>query len=187
MYLPFPASEYQLKSFWLVMSLGIGLVAGSLFSLFLSSGLFLLGIFVALGLALPGFIRPQIATIPYRAFNKVVRVSAGYANEWILAVCYFVISIAGGKDGSFLHLGRLAEPSSLWMPIKEDSSRVYSMKDGATISIFSKKYWFFSFLKWAIKSGNWWMCSLIPFMILIAIFKKETITTAVPSNIYTLY
>jgi hypothetical protein len=187
MLLEFPANIYQLKSFWLVMSLVIGLLIGCFLNILFSPIWFALGMFIAFCIAMPGLIRPRIATIPYRAFNILVRIFIRYANEWILLVCFFVVYTAGGKKGSFKKLDRPHESESLWIPRYQDSSGIYGTNNVVVITESTHSSWFFTFVRWAIKSGNWWMFCLLPYMILIAVFKKEKLQTTISENIYTLY
>ncbi len=187
MLLPFPANCFQLKSFWLVMSLIIGLIGGYFLNIHFSIGWFLLGIIIGFAFALPGLIRPQIATIPYRAFNKLVRGLIRFTNECFLLVCFFVIYIAGGKNGTCFKMARPNESKSLWVSICPDSTGVYDRNNGTSLMEFTHRSWFYPLVRWIIKSGNWWMCCLLPYMILLSIFKKEKVTTTPSDNVYTLY
>lgn len=187
MLLPFPANIFQLKSFWFVISLIIGLLLGYFFNILFSPIWFASSIFITFGIAMPGLIRPRIATIPYRAFNKSVRILTHCVNEWILIVCFFVVYIAGGKKGSFKKLDRPRESESLWIPRYQDSSGIHDTDNVVVMTKPTHRSWFFTFVRWAIKSGSWWMFCLLPHMILIAAFKKEKLQTTISENIYTLY
>ncbi len=187
MLLPFPANSFQLKGFWLVMSLIIGLTGGYFLNSLSSLSWFILGIFIAFSLAIPGLILSKIAVIPYQTFNKFVRILTRCANESILLVCFIVVYIAGGKNGSYIKLDRPRESESLWVPRCQDSSGIYGTNNVVVITESTHSSWFFTFVRWAIKSGNWWMCCLLPYMILIAVFKKEKLQTTISENIYTLY
>lgn len=187
MLLPFPANVFQLKSFWLVMNLIIGLFAGSILSLLISSVWFLSGILLAFILSIPGMIWPDIANIPYRAFNKIVRIVTHYANESILRICFFVIHIAGGKKGSFFRLTCPGENKSQWIPRHRDSSGIYELNNAVSCKEYTQRNWFYTFIRWILKSGNWWMLSLVPTIILISFFKEDKVKTASSENIYTLY
>ena len=187
MLLPFPANIFQLKGFWLVISLTIGLLIGYFLNILFSPIWFASSIFITFGIAMPGLIRPRIATMPYRAFNKLVRILTHCVKEWILIVCFFVVYTAGGKNGSFKQLDRPRESESLWVPRYQDSSGIHDTNNVVVVPKSTHGSWFFTFVRWAIKSGNWWMFCLLPYMILLSIFKKEKVTTTLSDNIYTLY
>ena len=187
MLLPFPANIFQLKGFWLVMSLIIGLLIGYFLNILFSPIWFVSSIFITFGIAVPGLIRPRVATMPYRAFNKLVRGFIRFTNECILLVCFFTIYIAGGKNSSFIKLVRPHESESLWVPRYQDSSGIHGTNNVVVMTKSTHSSWLFTFVRWAIKSGNWWMFCLLPYMILIAVFKKEKLQTTISENIYTLY
>lgn len=170
------------------MSLIIGLIGGYFLNIHFSIGWFLLCIIlIGFGFAVPGLIWPQIATIPYQAFNKLVRGLIRFTNESLLLVCFFVIYIAGGKKSSFFKMARPNESQSLWVSRCSDSSGVYDMDSGASLMEFPHRSWFYPLVRWIIKSGNWWMYCLLPYMILLNYFKKEKVSAPVSENIYTLY
>ncbi len=187
MLLPFPANSFQLSGFWLVMSVIIGLLIGYFLNILFSPIWFVSSLFITFGIAMPGLIRPRIATIPYRAFNKSVRALTYCVNEWSLIVCFLVVCTAGGKKGSLMKLARPHESESLWRPRCQSSSEIHGTNNPVVMPISPNSSWLFTFVRWTIKSGNWWMFCLLPYMILIAAFKKEKLQTVISENIYTLY
>ncbi len=187
--LEFPANIIQLRSFWLVVSLIIGLLIGFFLNIIFSPIWFVFGLFIAIGLAIPGLIRPQLANIPYRVFNKAARVFTYCANEWILFVCFFIIYITGGTKGSSLRLTKPNKSESLWEPRSLGSPGICgsSMNKSVLLPESSQSGWFFIFIRWVIKSGNWRLLYLLPYFVLIAVFRKEKLSTTISENVYTLY
>ncbi len=187
--LEYPANVIQLRSFWLVLSLIIGLLTGCFLNFLFSPIWIVFGLLITFGLALPGLIRPQFARMPYRIFNKFVRVFTYCANEWILFVCFFIIYITGGTKGSSLRLTKPNKSESLWEPRSLGSSGICGsgMNKSALLPESSQSGWFFIFVRWVIRSGNWRILYLLPFFILIAVFRKENLSTTISENVYTLY
>lgn len=187
MYLPFPAGAIRLKSFWLAASLLVGLVSGQLFAVAFSLDWLTVGGLVALVMVIPGLIRPQIVSLPYRAFNKVSGIFAAQVTTMLLFLCFSIISIAAGKKESLLKLREPREFHSLWEPRippgMSDDNGTY----GVSVIRSPHRSWASTFFRWAIDSGNWWMCALFPFLLLIWVLGKEQEMTTVPGSVYTLY
>ena len=169
------------------MSLVIGLPAGSFYTRELSLDWLMVCGLMTFGLAIPGFIRPRVAMLPYRAFNRLAKILAHYAKEFLLLLVFFTMSIAGGKNSSFLKLIPPHDGSSLWVPKGQDTMSDDSLSYGDPPVLLPQRSWYSTFVWWAIRSGNWWMCALLPLLILIALFEKEQEVTTVPESVYTLY
>jgi hypothetical protein len=185
--LPFPASYAWLKSFWLAMSLASGLLIGSLVSLFTASFWFPLVVVAALVLAIPGLLRPQIAARPYRAWNKLGRILAHHAQQWILLLCFYLVFIAVGRVGSLLKLSHTRDTKSQWLSRENHISAMYGGSNGITIEQSPHRHWISSFLRWATDTNNCWACCLLPFLLLCAAFDSEQEEDTVPDSIYTLF
>lgn len=181
-YLPLPATDVRLKSLWLVMSLGVGLLLSYPLSLLLTiPWLILTPAFIFL-IAIPGMVRPQNATLLYRMHNAGARIFSHYAKEFLLLVCFCIMSIALGKKFSTLNSTSLLECQSHW------SLRGTQDVEKETIIIDVKpKGLVRNFGHWTMTSGYWWMILLLPFLTLLSIFESEPRTYRVPDNIYTLY
>lgn len=187
MILQFPANSYQLKSFWLVISIIFGMTSGYFLNLCFSTDWLLLSVLLVSGFAVTGFIFPQIPIIPYQFFNKLVRCLVRYTNEGILIVCFVVVYIAGGKKSSFFLSGRPVESGSLWVPWQPDPSGVYDNDNGISLTEFRQRGWFYTLVLWIIKSGNWWMFCLLPYIVLLNYYRRTKVTIPTSENIYTLY
>ena len=187
MYLPFPPGRATLKSFWLVMSVSLGLVSGYLVHMVFSSGFLVLWGLLTVIFAIPGVLRPEIASLPCRAFNKLVSVFAQYATEVLSLACFAVVCTAVGKKGHSLRLAKPTDAASLWVPQGEDAIGNDVKAHGASGMVFPRGNWVSILAGWAVHSGNWWMLSMLPYMFLISIFSKNKQTASPPAHIYTLY
>ena len=81
--LPVAKGPRRLLSFWLVVSLGTGLLASSLLSFLLSPPWATAAILLIPGLFLPVFLKPELAILTYRAWNKAARVFSHYARLFL--------------------------------------------------------------------------------------------------------
>ena len=187
MSLPFPAGTIRLKSFWLAVSLLVGLVSGQLFAVAFSLDGIIVGGLVALVMVIPGLIQPRIISWPYRAFNKASRIFGGQMTTVLLFVCFCIMSIAAGKKESLLKLGEPREFHSLWESRIPPGMSQENESYGVSVISSPHRSWASTFVRWAIDSGNWWMCALFPFLLLISVLAKEQEMTTVPGSVYTLY
>src|SRR5688572_29903273 len=102
--LPAHPRRAWLRSFWLALSLiwlgFIGIPA------MLFGTPFLPWAAVAVLLCVPVVIRPQIVTLPYRAWNKLSRIYIDLAERLLLKICYFTIVVPTAWTGSRLTLDK---------------------------------------------------------------------------------
>jgi hypothetical protein len=185
--LPLPATHTWLKSFWLVMSIAGGILIASISSQLLSPLWFMLVIGGALVLAAPGLWRPQIASLPYRAWNKLGRIFARSARGWLLLICYYLIFVAVGRTGSSLRLSRPAPTESQWLPRNTYTPSADDVSRGITMEMALRRRWAGSLLVWATTTRNWWVCCLLPFLLLYAALDSEREEQVFPVGIYTLF
>jgi hypothetical protein len=184
--LPFPANFALLKSFWLVMSLASGFFMGSLMSLFTTSFGLPLTVVGTLVVAIPGLLQPQIASLPYRTWNKLGHTLAYHVQQWLLLLCFYLVFIAVGRAGSLLRLSRPRDTKSHWLS-RENQSAMYGSSHSITIEQSPHRHWISLFLKWAIGTNNWWACCLLPFLLLCAAVESEREENTVSDGIYTLF
>jgi len=91
--LPFPLRRARLSSFWMAMSLSGGLAVATLYVLRFPHDGFAIGagVIVAFILAVPGLIEPQIAYLPYKAWNKLAQTYGRVARFYLMAICFFIV------------------------------------------------------------------------------------------------
>jgi hypothetical protein len=176
----------RLLSFWLVMSFLIGvltsfvlLVRGSAvgggFSLLLIPALFV-----------PIWFHPELASFPYRAWNKMARAFGYHARQFILGTIFYVILIAVGRSGSLLQLAKPSPYESLWIPREPLAPAAYHVEHKVPMEQFLSRGWLHNFLLWASKSGNFWLLFLLPFLLFLSAFDTEQ-EESYPAGIYTLF
>jgi hypothetical protein len=183
---PFPPQRSVLVSFWLVLNLAGGLLIGTIASLFLSPGWFVSGAAFAVAMAVPGLLRPQIASFPYRAWNKLARQFARVARFCVTGICYYGIFVTVGQTGSAVRLIRPTPHGSLWVSRRGSALPRYPHPDGIAQEL-PQRSWIRSYCAWAVKSGNVWAVSVLPFVIVLAFFEAEQPRNALPADIYTLF
>jgi hypothetical protein len=186
-YLPMPRTEIRLKSYWLVMSLCIGLILAYPLSLLFDIHWLMSLVVIALAVATPGVLKPQIATLPYRIHNACAHIFARYTKECLLFACFCIMSIATGKKMVALaSQSRLEHPSS-WFPREEQDRASGNVETIRMIVEIKPRGFVRHFVQWTIQSRNWWIVLLLPFLALLSIFENERRMHTVPENIYTLF
>jgi hypothetical protein len=185
--LPSPNAVW-LRSFWLVMSLSSGLLVGALVVRLFSPHWFTLGIMVGLVLAIPGLIRPQSVSIPYRAWNKLARLYTRYASNGLLLIWfYLVFGAVGHSESSSLRLARPLAAKSLWVPRGVQTVTSSHGSQQTTIEEAQHRSWISAFLMWATRTSNWWAYCLLPFFMLLAPLAREHEDSPAPVDIYPLF
>jgi hypothetical protein len=181
-----PARRAYLMSFWLVISLTGGLLIGALSSLLVAPRPFTFGVVLALVLSLPGLLRPQVVSLPYRVWNRLARGFAHCARLFLMSVCFYVIFVAVGRTGSALRLTRPSSTQSLWEPRGTLAPAAYISQGAVSMKESSGKSWMPTFFSWAVHSGNFWACCLFPFLLLLSILEPDE-DRDFPAGIYTLF
>jgi hypothetical protein len=182
-----PPRRAWLISFWLVMSLGSGLLIGLLLALLMSPRWFGFGVMLALVLALPGLLWPQAIARPYMAWNRLARYFASAASLRLMRICYYIVFVAVGRTGSSLSLAHPPSTTSLWIPRGTLAPSAYVSQHGVATKASPEQGWVAAFLSWAAQSGNVWALSLLPFFILLVALRTDQKKSSFPANIYTLF
>lgn len=174
-----------LIGFWSVISVGCGMLAGILLMSLPWPQRLAAGGAIALTVAVPGILRPQIAALPMRAWNTVAVSFARGAVFWLTAVCFYVIFGIVGRLGSFLW-PRHPAVNSLWTPW---ASSGYGDGDrrGGILIIPAGEGWAAGFARWVKQSGNVWAWVLLPFLLALSALETAREVEAPPRGIYTLY
>ena len=184
--LPSKPRHVWLMSFWLASSILCGLLFGALFALFVSPRWFGLGGMLALVLALPGLLRPQVASMPYQAWNKLARAFSRAARLLLMGICFYVLVVAVRRSGASLRLARPTSAKSLWVPRGTLSPTAYAHQYSVTGQEPPRQGWLRTYLSWAMRSGNLWAVGLLPFLLMLMILEPER-ENSFPANIYTLF
>lgn len=182
-----PPRRAWLMSFWLAISLCSGLLIGLLSALLISPPWFGIGVMLALVLACPGLLWPQAIARPYAVWNRRARYFGRAAHLWLMGICFYIIFVAVGRTGSSLRLAHPPPTTSLWVPRGTLAPSAYGSQHGASDGASLQKGWIATFLSWAVRSGNFWALSLLPFFILLSALQIDQKKSNFPANIYTLF
>jgi hypothetical protein len=169
----------------------MSLVSGSMVSIFcallISPRWFACGAVLALVMAVPGLLRPQIVSLPYRTWNKLAQGFVRVARLWVTGVCFYVIFVTVGLTGSYARLAQPTSNESLWVARGTHASTAYDPKHDGMLQEFAQKGWIRAYFAWARQSGNLWAVCLLPFLILLAALENDRNQNPVAGNIYTLF
>ena len=184
--LPSQARRALLTSFWLVVSVTVGLIAGASLWLFARRSGLLVGVGVACAWGLTGRLWPRLVSAVYRAWNRAARLVARGGRSALLWICYFVVMLVVGKSGGRFGPRGSTSHGSLWMsrgtlPPAAYPGQFNAPTDGVTVD-----GWVRGYLHWAANSKNLWAIALLPFLALIAVLEEQE-QPVLPATIYTLF
>jgi hypothetical protein len=183
-HLPPRPQRAWLQSFWLALSLMQATLIAVLSWLYGTQ--FLVWEAVAALLLIPGMIWPEILAWPYRAWNKLARTHAGFAEALILKVSFLTIIVPTAWVGSNLRLDRPQFETSLWVP--RQSLPAAACKELQSMTGESHRdNWIARYVTWACRSRQMWRLALLPFLVLLSWFQTQEEDMALPENIYTLF
>ena len=176
--LPDSLRRSYLRAFWLLLSM-IGMGILFLLNSFLPTSKSLVsGQLVIFALLAVGMVWPEVASLPYRIWNRLVPLICRLVQTCLLAIVYVLVFTTVGSTGSKLVLKGEGQRSG-WLH--------WSLNLGTVVE--TKKHsrsWIINYLKWAVKSGNWWTCVLLPFWLSISAAEIER-EESPPTSTYTLY
>ena len=183
----FPPGRAWLQSFWMAMSLTSGAMVSIVCGLLISPWWFASGAAFAVVMAVPGLLWPQLASPPYRAWNKLARGVVRVARLWVTGVCFYIICVTVGLTGSYARLARPTSHESLWVARRTPASAAYGGGYDGVPREFARKGWIRAYFAWARQSGNVWAVCLLPFLILLSATENDENQNRIASNIYTLF
>jgi hypothetical protein len=185
--LPSRPRRAWLVSFWLAISVCSGLLIGLLSALLIAPRWVGLGGILMLVLACTGLLRRRVIRRAYAVWNRLA-LSFGRAAQLVLmGICFYIIFVAVGRTGSALRLAHPSPTASLWVPRGTLAPSAYVSQYGARDGASLQQGWIATFLSWAVRSGNWWALSLLPFFILLSALQIDEKKGTFPANIYTLF
>lgn len=183
--LPFPPRRASLQSFWLALCL-LGAVAIGMLAWATAVITVLFGVLLVVFPGLAGVIWPQIATWPYRSWNKLARIYACAAEWFVLRICYWTVMVAGGWTGTHLRLGRPGIGESLWIARQSLEPSLYKRLHSCSSSAGGEGSWISRYGAWAWGSKQPWLLALLPFLCILLWLKGEE-ESVVRESIYTLF
>lgn len=181
--LPSRPQRAWLRSFWAsVCLLGAALV-GTLAWLYRTEFLWLtaaIGVFFAVGM-----IAPHLLVWPYRAWNKLARLYAGYAEALVLRISFFTVCVPAGWAGSRIRVKRPPPEGTLWLP--RESQNPVDQPFPTQKSGMRDESWVARYMAWAWQTGEVWRLGLLPFLLLLSTLQSTEQDLTVPENTYTLF
>jgi hypothetical protein len=183
----FPPPRAWLQSFWIAISLAGGSIVSLFCAFFISTRWSASGVVFALLTAVPGILRPQIASRPYRAWNKLARRFAQVARFWVTGVCFYIICATVGLTRSHVRLAQPTSNESLWVARRPTTSTAYDHNYDGVPQEFPQQGWIRAYVTWARQSGNLWAVCLLPFLIVLSALEIDETQNRVAANVYTLF
>jgi hypothetical protein len=185
--LPIRPRRVDLMSFWLTMSLLFGLMTAILLWIIQSAGWAVLGVIAAFILALPGLLYPRSIHLPYRIWNKAARTVAQVGTIFLQGVCFYIVFFAVGRAGSRLMLDLSLSRKTVWRERRTlEPTMYFSPHTGIENRGTSEKGWVLNYISWSVRSGNFWACCLLPFLIVLSLLEAGKKESRSP-HIYSLY
>ena len=172
------------RSFWSLISLGVGTVAG-LVGWILHVNPWICGLVGFVGAGSVAFTNEQLLRRLYHAWNnRVIRPLSNVASAITLRICHLLVFTAAGSTGSRLRVDR--HGVSLWNERDRGSNHTTVLPFAANAIGPAPNGWIRTYLRWAIHTGNVWAIFLIPFFGMLRMISTEE-PAAAAGNIYTLF
>jgi hypothetical protein len=188
--LPTPIGRSRLRSFWFVLSLLVGLLL--LVLIVVAGGVRLtrastIAGLCALGLALPGLIRPYTVQWAYRGWNFAARRVARYIERYTTFVCFATVMVASSLGSPVRTFERSPARRSMWFARGTQSPATYGRQHIGAEPASGAGTWKVDFRRWARASGHPAAVTLLPFLVLLRSVADDRDDSATSANIYTLY
>jgi hypothetical protein len=183
----YPPPRTWLQSFWITLSLAAGSILGTFCALVIAPRWSVSGMVFALLMAVPGSLRPRIASRPYRLWNLLARRFVRLARFWVTGVCFYIICTSVGLTGSRARLAQPAANETLWVARTASTPTTDVHHHNGAPPEFAQKGWIRAYFTWAQQSGNLWALCLLPFLIILSALENDQAQNPVAANVYTLF
>jgi hypothetical protein len=168
----------------------MGTLFGALLALRFSAAWIAFGMVITSIVALPGLFRPQLALLPYRAWNKLARYLVRVLRLLLMGLCFYTVFLAvrcRKRRRSSLKLASSTPNESMWVLRGTLRPESYASPYLAETGHSSRSGWIANFISSITNSGEFWAFSLLPFLILLSVLQTDDEQTNFPTNIYTLF
>jgi hypothetical protein len=174
-----------LRSFWFVVSFifaaGLCLVAAWIQAPFP----LVIGLLAGTSCGLLVFAKEQLVRRLYHAWNRrIIRPFANLASRAIMAICFFIILVATGRTRPRSRFG--GHGATGWQRRSSLPDLAYAFPYVSEQESTPGIGWFREYLRWAIRSGNTWSITLLPFLWFLRLLSYEE-KRSFAANIYTLF
>ena len=145
-----------------------------------------IGIALVAGIVVGGVLVARHGTTArlYRLWGRASRLYAKITRTALLVICHAVITVAG-LAGTSLTLRRPSPDASLWHRRETLAPQAYASQFDMVGRNWTGRPWR-ALVDWALRSGNWWVLFLLPFLILLATLDTDE-QGRYPAGIYTLF
>lgn len=189
--LQMPVNRGALRAFWLLLSFAMGLISLVVLALFGVADLgarIVTAVGVAALIATPGLVRPDLAWLPYRAWNWSARQFGMHAVRYVTAVCFFVVMPILRRTTGPRRFITASDEASMWLARGTQPSGMYASQYHDTGVDLSDGSWIRPLRAWVRASGHRAALALVPFLVLVKVLHPEQAKVQpVSRNIYTLY
>ena len=174
-----------LRSFWIVISLIFGTGLWLVAWWFRAPFPLAIGLIAAMACGLLVFVNQIFVHRLYHAWNRrIVRPFANVASRAVMGICFFIIFVATGSVGSRFRPGGHA--ATTWERRSSLPGGAYGLPYVSEGGLPPGTGWIRGYLRWAIRSGNAWSITLLPFLWFLRLLSYEE-KKPFAANIYTLF
>jgi hypothetical protein len=182
--LPQEDRRTALRSFWLVLSVLLGATFWTVGWLLAVPFAWGIGLIVGLAGASIVFLKEELVRRLYNAWNRrLIRPIATLVSSVVTGICFFIIFAAVGRAGSRLQID--GRTTTNWESRKTLPGDAYGFLFAVRNGTAAESGWMNNYLRWAVRSGNMWSISLLPFLSVLRLLNSEQKSAA--TNIYTLF
>lgn len=183
--LPSEDRRTLLRSFWLVISLGFAMAVWLVCWTIQIPFPWVLGIAAGIACGSAAFVAEEFVRRLYRAWNRrLVRPLGDLASHGVMTVLFFVVFVVASRLGSRVRLDGPA--GTTWEPRGSLPNNAYELLFAGQGSLPEKAGWMRGYIHWALRTGNTWSISLLPFLWLLRLL-SDSEQKATEANIYTLF
>jgi hypothetical protein len=186
--LPFPPRRAFLRSFWLVLSLSVGIIYGLFLTLTHLLDWWETAVLLTVAMAIPGVIWSQMVIGLYRFWNRLMLPVGRGICVALLGLCYFTVFVVARLSKISLHrVPPTSTTGSFWIPRGILAPGAYAYQCAFDTPKTSRHHWVWTYVIWVKRSGHWWAVCLLPFLMLLAIIDPDRSSQHFQANIYTLF
>ena len=189
LHIPKNASTSAVTSFWIVL-FGLGsLIMIIVYTQFMSSHYFILACFAAIVIFMIIFyLKPFIFQTVYKYYiGFIQRILVPLINNWVLGIIFYIILFVNRVYGKNLELTENNASGSMWYPKSINNLLGGSGRRDVVIDDTVQKSKFIRLYKWFMRSDQWWLITLIPFLLILSLTYDGKAESSLSGDTYTLY
>jgi hypothetical protein len=127
----------------------------------------------------------RVVYVYYKGINRRLLIS--FVRTTILSVVFYFIIFLNRLYGGRLQLSFADSDRTMWH--RKIISNIVGGGGSGDIIIDDIGYrsWLLSLYRWIKETGNWWVLTLVPYMLMLSILDDKKVQTTPSSETYTLY